>query len=153
MASLSCSLIIFLKGVAMVSLCKVRGLASVMCALLLLNAYSTASAESSFLREIRDKLTKYHIPIIVLVCAAVAYKYYHKIVKRAIDDYYRKNSEQAPSISETLDEINYFDASVEALVKSTKLIGTVFKVLRAATCPGEGKIASDQWLDDCSGLA
>lgn len=102
------------------------------------------------LRGSRDFCKRHRFTILAVTSAAVAYLYAHKLIAKAIHDYKNRNNPQAQS---TLTAQDYVEGFSDSLVKITKLVGTIFKLFRAATCPDEGKLAGDQWLDDFSQMA
>jgi hypothetical protein len=112
---------------------------------------SSLQTHALSLRDTRDFCKRHRFAILAVTSAAVVYLYTHKLIKKAIHDY-----SQAPDngkCENKQDKADCCEACADAIIKATKLLGTLFKVFRAATCPDEGKVAGDQWLDDFSQLA
>lgn len=113
---------------------------------------SCIPAQAFSLRDTRELFKRHRFKILAVTSAAVVYMYTNKLIKKAIQDYNKKKSEngqvEAPKSTQ-----DYCEGFADAFIKVTKLIGTIFKVFRATTCPDEGKTSGDQWLDDFSQLA
>ena len=103
------------------------------------------------LRDARELCKRHRFKVLAVTSAAVIYMYTHKLVKKAIQDY-NKPTDTVADKSKT-NPTDYSEAFADAFIKATKLVGTIFKVFRATTCPDEGKITGDQWLDDFSQMA
>lgn len=119
--------------------------------LIIFFALGFAPSKAISLRDARELCKEHRVAILAITSAAVVYLYSHKLIEKAIHDYYHPkdiNKQEQPK--STLDHCETY---ADILIKSTKLIGTIFKVLRAATCPDAGKISGDQWFDDFAGLA
>jgi hypothetical protein len=113
-------------------------------------------ARAFSLRDARTVMRNHRFIALALVSAGILYGYSHKTIHAMIKEYKnRDKSQNDPQAADLIPakKIDYFEALADIFVKSTKVIGTIFKVLRAITCPSEGKLINDQWLDDFSQLA
>lgn len=132
-----------------------------LCALLMgamLISIAPTQAQACSLRDVRNAIRSYRFVIIALVSAGILYGYSHKVIKKMVKEYHdrQKIGNQSLKPEQKAGEqkkVDYFETFADIFVKSTKVIGTIFKVVRAATCPSEGKSVNDQWLDDFSQLA
>lgn len=110
------------------------------------------------LHDVRNTFRQHRFLIVALISAGIVYGFSHKIIKKIINDYQKQQKEQSDMDSSHVNnsqksKIDYFETIADIFIKSTKVIGTIFKVIRAATCPADGKSTGDQWLDDFSQLA
>ena len=103
------------------------------------------------LRDARELCKNHRFKIFTVVTAAVVYMYTHKLVEKTLHDY--MHPEQSAQKDKNKQGQDSCEAYADAFIKSTKLIGTIFKVYRAITCPDEGKVPGDQYLDDLSQMA
>ncbi len=103
------------------------------------------------LRDARELCKRHRFIILAALSAPVIYMYTQKLITRAIQDYKNRNTENPEVKSSSTQE--YAEGLSDAFIKITKLVGTISKVFRAVSCPDEGKIAGDQWLDDISQMA
>lgn len=113
-------------------------------------ALHSIQVQAFSLRDARELCKRHRFKVLAITSAAVVYMYTHKLVQKAIKDY---TAPKIDSNNSDKKQIDYCEAFADAFIKATKLIGTLFKVFRATTCPDEGKIAGDQWLDDFSQMA
>jgi hypothetical protein len=122
---------------------------AISCALVISLILSCIPCAALSLKGTRDFCKKHRYKVLAITSAAVVYMYTHKLIKKAIQDYKNRNNPDAKTTSAQ----EYAEGFSDSFIKSTKLVGTFFKVLRALTCPDNGKTSSDQWLDDFSQLA
>jgi len=104
------------------------------------------------LRDTRELCKRHRFLLFAAASAGALYLYSHKIIQKAIQDYKNRNTENKQATAPATIH-DYCEVLTEAFIKATKLVGTLFKVFRATTCPDEGKLSSDQWLDDFSQIA
>ena len=116
-------------------------------------ALSCFQAHTFSLKDTRDLCKRHRFKILAVTAAAVAYMYTHKLIKKAIQDYYKNKTGENSQIEQPKNQPDYFEAFADAFIKTTKLVATLFKVFRASTVPDEGKTAGYQWLDDFSQMA
>lgn len=109
-------------------------------------------ADAFSLRDARGLCKKHRFLILAAISAPVIYMYTHKLIKKAIKDYQNRHNENA-QVASSNNQQEYCEGFVDSFIKTTKLVGTIFKVFRATTCPDEGKFSEDQWLDDFSQMA
>jgi hypothetical protein len=103
-------------------------------------------AQALSLHDTQELCKQHRYKILAIVSAAVVYMYSHKIIEKAIHDY--NHPDEMIQKDQPKPAQDYCEAFADIFIKSTKLIGTIFKVLRALTCPEEGK-----WIDQFAGLA
>jgi hypothetical protein len=114
-------------------------------------AMSSVPAKAISLRDARELAKRHRFVVLAITSAAVVYLYSHKLIEKAIYDYYHPDEKEQKEHRKTAQDT--LESSADIFIKSTKLVGTIYKVFRALTCPDEGKIAGDQWLDDFSQMA
>lgn len=126
---------------------------------LFLGLTNSFQAQAGAGRTLRDFCKKYRYALLGVSASFITYMYSRKFIATLLEDYQKRK--QAAVIAQQsnaqpavyLSKCDCFEACADILIKSTKLIGTLFKIVRALSCPFEGKIVADQWLDDFSGLA
>lgn len=114
-------------------------------------ALSCLHAQAFSLRDARELCKRHRFKILAITSAAVVYMYTHKLIKKAIHEY-NQSADNAQN-EKAKQPTDYCEGFADAFIKATKLVGTIFKVFRATTCPDEGKVTGDQWLDDFSQMA
>ena len=124
------------------------------CALVLVGTLTLSCVQiNAFtLRDARELCKRHRFLVLAAISAPVIYLYTNKLIKKVIQDYNKRttdNTQAAPSNNSQ----EYVEGFADAFIKATKLVGTIFKVLRATTCPDEGKAPGDQWLDDIAQMA
>lgn len=113
---------------------------------------SSLQTNAFTLRGARELCKRHRFLILAAISAPIIYMYTHKLIKKAIQDYNNSKTENG-QVEASKNQQDYFEGLADAFIKATKLVGTIFKVYRATTCPDEGKNAGDQWLDDFSQMA
>jgi len=126
------------RSISILALCSALSLSCIP-----MNAFS--------LRDARELCKKHRFIILAALSAPVIYMYTQKLITKAIQDYKNRNTENPQVKSSSAQE--YAEGLSDAFIKITKLVGTIFKVFRAVSCPDEGKVSGDQWLDDISQMA
>lgn len=131
---------------------------AVLVGVLCMGLTSSFQAQAGFARSMRDFCLKYRYAFLGVSASFITYMYSRKFISTLIEEYQKRKQTAAqvqpndkPVVAQP--KCDYFEASADILIKSTKLIGTLFKIVRALTCPDAGKAACDQWLDDFSSLA
>lgn len=119
------------------------------CALAVSLMLSCIPCAALSVNDTREFCKKHKYKILAITSAAVIYMYTHKLIKKAIQDYKNRNNPNTKATSAQ----EYAEGFSDSFIKSTKLVGTMFKVLRALTCSDNGKLPGDQWLDDFSQMA
>ena len=114
--------------------------------------WSCAQINAFTLRDARELCKGHRFILFAAVSTPIIYIYTHKFIEKAIQDYKNRTAENG-QVSSTTTTQEYIEGLADAFIKATKLVGTIFKVFRATSCPDEGKSAGYQWLDDFSQIA
>lgn len=114
-------------------------------------------AQAGAARTMRDFCHKYRYALLGVSASFITYMYSRKFIASLIEEYQKRQHPVVQSSSNdkavaAQSKCDYFETCADILIKSTKLIGTVFKIVRALSCPDAGKLSCDQWLDDFSSL-